>query len=214
MTDPSFTPSAARELVAVFPDVRRAEEAQVVLRDHGVQEDLIRIDADEDVVASLRSEQHDEMSRAWVVPNAAVVYPSGSARGLGVITVIGVAVGLVAAFPLALIDWGSTYWVRWIIWAAVGIGFGAAIALVAGPAAGAPRPGETPAAARGVTVRVATDSEELRELLAGLDPVRLDEVDHDGVPIGTIVRERPDTMVETAKDIAANAPGDDYHPER
>lgn len=214
MTDPSFTPPSDRELLVVYPDRDHAEAARVALLDAGVDDAQIRIQSDEDVVASLRSEQADEMTRAWVVPNAGVVYPAGSARGLGLLTVIGVAIGLIAAFPLALIDWGSTYWVRWLIWAAVGVGFGSAVALVVGPAGGAPRPDEQPAVARGVTLRVATDSDRVRDLLAGLDPTRIDEVGPDGAPIETIVRERPDTVTETVKEIVANAPGDDYHTER
>lgn len=212
MTDPSFTPPSGRELLAVYPDRDRAEAARVALLDAGVDEGKIRLQSDEDIAASLRSEQHDELSRAWVVPNAAVVYPAGSARGLGMLTIVGCAIGLAAAFPLALIDWGSTYWIRWLIWAAVGVGFGGVIALVVGPAGGAPLPGEQPAVARGVTLRVAEDSDQLRDLLADLDPVRIDEVDHEGSPIETVVREEPDTATQTLKDMAANARSDEFHP--
>lgn len=214
MTDPSFIPPSGRELVAVYPDRNRAEAARIALHAAGVPDADIHVAEVGDIVSSLRSEQADEMARAWVVPNAGVVYPAGSARGLSFFAVVGVAIGLIAAFPLALIDVGSTYWARWLIWAVVGAGFGLAVALVAGPAAGAPRPGATPSAERGVTVRVAQDTEQLRQALAGLHPLRLDEVDHDGDPIETLIRERPDSAGETAKDIAANVEGDDYHPER
>jgi hypothetical protein len=214
MTDPTFTPESDRELLAVYPDRQHAQAARTALLDAGLREDVVHLDEDLDAVASLRSEMHDEITRAWVVPNAAVAYPSGAARGLVLVSIVGALVGLTAAFPLALIDVGSTYWVRWLVFAIVGVAFGLTVALLVGPAGGAPRPGELPAAARGSLLRVERDDATVREVLVLHDPIRIDEISHEGDPIATVTPERPDKASETAKDIAANVQGDDYHPER
>lgn len=214
MTDPSFIPERERELLVVYPDRQRAQAAATALLDAGIPQEQVHVDEEPDTIASLRAEMHDELTKAWVVPNAAVVYPAGSAWGLSIVAMIGATIGLLAAFPLALIDVGSTYWVRWIVWAVVGMGFGLAVAFVVGPAGGAPRPGELPPAARGTLLRVEQDSAELRRLLAQLDPIRMDEVSHEGEPIDAVGLERAETPAETARDLQANTQGDDYHPER
>jgi hypothetical protein len=133
---------------------------------------------------------------------------------LALVSVVAVAVGVAAAFPLALIDVGSSYWVRWLVFAVVGAAFGLTVSLVIGPAGGAPRPGERPAAARGTVLHVEHDSTFVREVLAEHDPIRIDEVTPQGDLIETVSSERPDTAAETVKDISANVAGDDYHPER
>jgi hypothetical protein len=218
MTDPSFTPESERELLVVYPTAQQANQARTALLDAGVADADIHVGEEPDVVAALRAEMHQELTDAWVVPNAAVAYTKESAHGLLVASAIGALIGLVAAFPLALIDVGSSYWVRFIVFAAVGVAFGLAIALVAGPALGANRPAEEPAGVRGTVLRVEHDSHQLRQLLADLHPIRLDEMGHDGTPIATVTTEGPDTEVETAvetvKDMAANVTGDDYHEER
>jgi hypothetical protein len=214
VTDPTVTPDGERELLAVFPDPSRAHAARTALLDAGLRDEAVRIDEDLDAVVSLRAEMHDEMRRAWVVPNAGVAYPAEAARGLAMVSVVAVALGVAAAFPLALIDVGGTYWLRWVVFAVVGAAFGLTVSLVVGPAAGAPRPGERPAAARGTVLHVECDTPAVREVLVDHDPIRIDEVSRQGHPIGTVLRERPDDAAETAKDISANASGDDYHPER
>src|SRR5688572_5229481 len=107
MTDPTFTPESGRELVVVYPDRPRAEAARAALIGAGLHEREIHLDEDLDAVASLRAEMHDELTRAWVVPNAGIAYPAESARGLVIVSAVGVLVGLAAAFPLALIDVGG-----------------------------------------------------------------------------------------------------------
>lgn len=218
MSDPALTPEADRELLVVYPDRGAAEAARRALLEVGVREDAIHLDEEPDVVASLRSEMREELSRAWVVPNAGVVYPKEAARGLLGVSALAGGIGLLAAVPLALIDFGSTYWIRLAIWAAVGLAFGFAIGMVVGPATAAPRPNEPPAARRGVLLRVEQDSPQLRSLLATDDVVRMDEITHAGDPVDTVTTEGDrsvvDTAVETAKDVAANASSDDYHRER
>lgn len=214
MTDPSFIPASERELVAVYPDRHRADAARQALCDAGTPPERIHVDEDLAALESLEGEMHEELSRAWVIPNAGVVYPSGAARGLVLSSAVGIALGVAAAFPLALIDVGSSYWVRWIVFALVGASFGATVSLVAGSAAGAPRPGALPAAARGTVLRVEADTPEVQRVLTEQRPLRIDEFSQDGLPIATIYMERPDTLEETAKDIAANAGGDDYDEQR
>lgn len=218
MTDPTFIPEGGRELLVVYPDQHRAESAKQALLDVGVAESEIHLDRDTDTVTSLRAEMHEEMTNAWVVPNAAAVYPKESAQSMGMMALAGGAIGLLAAFPLALIDWGSSYWVRFAVWAAVLVAMGLAVAMVAGPASGAKRPAEKPAGVRGVVLRVDRDTAELRRLLGGFSPIRIDEVAPDDQPIGTVASEGSGSLVDEAKergkDIVANAQGDDYHEQR
>ena len=214
MTDPSFTPESDRELVAVYADRATAERAGRAVQDAGVPPDHVHLDEDLDAVLSLQGEMHEELSGAWVVPNAGVAYPKEAARGLVLASMAGVALGILAAFPLALIDVGGTYWVRWVVFAVVGGAFGATVALVVGPASSAPRPDALPAAARGSVVRIEDDTAEVRRVLVSHGPLRIDEVTPEGQPLDTVFTERPDSFTETAKDMAANTEGDDYHEQR
>jgi hypothetical protein len=214
VTDPSFIPVHDRELLAVFPDAEHAHDARGALISAGVPEGSIRINAATDAVDALRAEQHDELSRAWVVPNAGVVYPGGSARGLAGISLLAAVIAVPAALLLALIDFGPGYWVRALILVVVGLALAFTLGIVIGPPAGAPAPREVPDTTRGVTLRVAGDTAQLRHVLAAHDPIRVAEVTHDGDPIDTVARQKPDTAAETAKDVVAKADGDDYHPER
>lgn len=212
MTDPSFTPEAERELLVVYPDADHAEQARQALLRVGVADDAIRIDAEPDHVASLRAEMHEELTRAWVVPNAAVAYTKEGFRGLVAASIIGSVIGLVAAVFLAIPDFGSTYLTRLVVFAIVGVAFGATVGMVAGPGLGSRRPDEQAAAERGTLLRVAHDSPELRSLLGDLDPIRIDEVGHDDQPIATVATEGEDRLVQdTLQDLGAHLQGDDYH---
>jgi hypothetical protein len=216
MTDPTFTPEADRELLAVYETDEEASRVRSRLIDAGIPEDEIHIGEHLDIVSALRAEMHDELANAFVVPNAAAVYPKESAVGMSLMAAVGSALGIVAAFPLAAIDVGSSYWTRWIVWAVVMVGFGLSVAMVAGAALGTRRPNEPNAAERGVVLRVEHDSEGLRRLLGELHPIRLDEVAHDGMPIANVSHEGPRTIAEqvaqTAGDVVANADSDDYEP--
>jgi len=214
VTDPSFIPVEDRHLLAVFPDRDHAQGARTALLDAGVADEAIHLDERDDTVSSLRAEQHDELTRAWIVPQASAIYPGSSMRSMVVTAVIAVAVVVPLALLLALIDVGSSYPVRAAIFGLVGLAMAFAIAMVAGPPSGAERPASPPDAAQGVTLRVAADRAELRELLHRHHPIRVDEVTRDGHPIDTVERARPDSTAETLKDMAANVEGDDYHPQR
>lgn len=217
-TDPTFTPEGGRELLAVFPDAHRADQARAALLDAGVPQRAIHVAEQADAVTSMRAEMHEEMTNAWVVPNAAAVYPKESAQSMTIVSIVAAAIGLAAAFPLALVDFGSTYWIRFAIWAAVGVAFGFTIGLVVGPASGAMSPAAPPAGAAGVVLRVSHDTAELRRILGSHGPVRIDEITHDGQPIDTVTSAGSGSLVEEtkerARDMAANAGGDDYHEQR
>src|SRR5690606_37762359 len=67
VTDPSFIPVEDRHLLAVYPDRDHAQGARTALLDAGVAEEAIQLGVHDDTVSSLRAEQHDELTRAWVV---------------------------------------------------------------------------------------------------------------------------------------------------
>jgi hypothetical protein len=212
MTDPSFTPESARELLVVFPSTDHAQHARDALLQAGIPDADIRIDAEPDRVASLRAEMHEELTRAWVVPNAGIAYTKEGARGLVAATLIGSAIGLVAAVVLAIPDFGSTYLTRLVVFSIVGVAFGATVGLVAGPGLGSRRPDEEAAADRGALLRVSHDSPRLRSLLGDLDPIRVDEVRGDDLPVATVASEGEDRLAkDTLEDLGAHLQGDDYH---
>jgi hypothetical protein len=216
MTDPSAIPEAGRQLLAVYESREVAESARDRVLAAGAPESAVHIDEGLDYIAALRAEMHEELSASFIVPNAVAVYPKESAQGLFLTTVAGAAIGLLAAVPLALLDVGSSYPVRLLVFGAIGIVFGSVIALVAGPALAARRPDEPSAAARGTVLRVEADTAELRSVLASLGPIRLDEVTPAGDPIGSIATEgpdkAPDQMGSAVSDMTDNLRGgDDFH---
>lgn len=215
MTDPSFTSESDRDLLVVLPTHDEAEQAARALLDAGIDPADVQIDVESDRVASLRAEMHEELTEALVVPNAGVAYPKEAARGLVAGELIGVGIGVLAAFPLALIPIAdTTYWVRFLIYAVVGVAFGVTVGLVAGPAAGSRRPNEPPAIERGTLLRVRHDSPELRALLADLHPIRMDEIRRaDDLPIRTVHTEAGSGLHDTVEDLTRNARGDDYSPD-
>jgi hypothetical protein len=214
---PAFVPEEERELLVVYPTLEAAVDAQDALQRAGVPERDVRIDREPDKVAALRAEMHAELADAWIVPNAAVAYTKKSAQGLVLGSLVGIGVGVVFGALVAIPDYASTYPVRLLVCGLVGVAFGATIGLVAGASLGAERPGELPAAARGHLLRVAQDSAELRRLLAEHGPIRMDELDHDDRPLVAVITEDSDDLVvdvaDTAADMAARTPSDDYTPE-
>jgi hypothetical protein len=215
MTDPHFTEEADRDLLVVLPTREEAEEAARRLHEAGIPEDEILLARDEDRVTSLRAEMHEELTESYAVPNAGVVYTKEASRGLAFAEVVGVAIGLLAAAPLALMPIGdTTYLARLAIFAIVGGAFGLTIGLVAGPGLSSIRPDLPPAVERGTLLRVRHDTEDVRRLLAGMHPIRIDEVRRaDDLPIETVATEDAGTFVQTAVDMATHVTGDDYAPD-
>lgn len=215
---PSYVPEEERELLVVYATRQEAEGARDALVRAGITEEDIGIDREPDVVAALRAEVHDELVEAWVVPTAGIAYTKKSAQGLVAGAAAGMGVGAVLALLVAIPDYAATYPVRLLVCGLVAVAFGATIGMVAGAGLGSERPGRLPVAARGHLLRVSRDGPELRRLLADLGPLQMDEVTHDGDPLGAVVTEDPEHLAQDMKervaDIASRVPSDDYGPER
>jgi hypothetical protein len=186
MTDPSFTDEADRDLLVVLPTREEAEEAARRLLAAGIPADEVLVDREADRMTSLRAEMHGELAEHLVGAHTAESSLHVPGWGLAIGSLIGVAVGVAAAFAFALIDVGDTsYWGRFTVYLLVGVAFGVAIGFVGGPAASSVRPDRAPAIERGTLLRVRHDSASLRHLLAELHPIRMDEIRRaDDVPVG------------------------------
>jgi apolipoprotein N-acyltransferase len=173
----------------------------------------VRLDAESDEVLSLRAEMHEELTQAWIVPTAAFVATKEGAKGMGMVGAIAIVIALAIAIPLAFVDFGSTLGVRLIVFSLVAVALGGTIGFVAGAGMGSKRPAEPMAAHSGVVLRVDQDSRALRDALADEEPIRVDEVTHDDVPLDTILTEEQAHDDGTVEEVAANLQGDDYHPQ-
>ena len=213
MSDPVFTSPQDQELLAVYPTRERAEQARERLLRLGVRPESVRLDAESDEVLSLRAEMHEELTQAWIVPTAAFVATKEGAKGMGMVGAIAIVIALAIAIPLAFVDFGSTLGVRLIVFSLVAVALGGTIGFVAGAGMGSKRPAEPMAAHRGVVLRVDQDTQELRDALADEEPIRVDEVTHDDVPLDTILTEEQAHDDGTVEEVAANLQGDDYHPQ-
>ena len=186
MTDPSFTDEADRDLLVVLPTRAEAEEAARRLLAAGIPADEVLVDRETDRMAALRAEMHGEVAEHLIGHHNAEPDLHVPGWGLAMGSLIGMAVGVVAAFAFALIDVGdTTYGERLVVYVLVGIAFGVAIGFVGGPAASSVRPDRSPAIERGTLLRVRHDSASLRHLLAEMHPIRMDEIRRsDDVPVG------------------------------
>jgi hypothetical protein len=93
-------------------------------------------------------------------------------------------------------------------WCSSGFAFGAA-GLVIGPALASKRPEEPMPAQRGVVVRVRSDSDEIRAVLAQLGPIRVDAV-QGAVPRGSVTTEEAQTDSGIVHGLEAVMRGDDF----
>lgn len=210
--DPAAAPPSERELLVVYPDADGAARAQRALVGAGVARADVTVDRESDRIASYRMEMHEELARAWIVPQAGIAHTKEGARGFAATAGVGALVGLLAALPLALIPAGDTaYGTRFLVWAVIGVAFGGAVGIVAGPGIASVRPDAQMAAARGTVLRVRHDTPEVRRLLDELDPLRMDELTADDLPIETLRSEGPTGAAEVVEDLAEKASGDDYH---
>jgi hypothetical protein len=211
VTDPSFISAAERDLVVVAHDRDEAESTKRALVAAGVPEDEILVDRPEDRAASLRGEMHEELTHSWFGAQAGFLYTKESARGLVAGGAIGGAIGILLAFPLALIPIGDIgYGGRLVATLVVGLAFGFAIGMVAGPSVASLRPNQPPAIERGTLIRVRRDTPEIRDLLAQLHPIRVDEVRRwDDLPIDTPYTEGGGAIAQTARDVAENLRAND-----
>jgi hypothetical protein len=214
MSDLLPIPPEERELLVVYPTSEAAEQARARAIEMGVDPSHIRLGEESDVVASLRAEMHEELTHAWIVPNAALIATKESVKGMGLVGGVAVAIGLAVAIPLAFIDWGyGSFWIRLAWFAVVAIAAGGTVGFVAGAAAAAKRPSELAGAHRGTVVRVSDDTPEIRRALVELKPIRMDEVTHGDTPIDTITTEEQSEPEGVIEEVTANLGGDDYQPE-
>jgi hypothetical protein len=143
MSDLLPIPPEERELLVVFPTSEAAEEARTRAIEMGVDPSHIRLDEESDAVASLRAEMREELTHAWIVPNAALIATKESVKGMGLVGAVAISIGLAVAIPLAFIDWGyGSLWVRLAWFAIVAIAAGGTVGFVAGAATAAKRPTE------------------------------------------------------------------------
>lgn len=213
MTDPSFLPEQERELVVVYPDRDAAVAARQRLVDLGLGEHDIDLDRESDEVASLRAEMRQELTDAWVVPNAALIATKESMKGMLAVGTGAAVIGAVLGIPFAFIDFGGSFWLRLLLFMGLGALAGATVGFVVGPGVSAKRPGELMAAHRGTALRVHQDTAEIRSALVAGHPIRIDEVNADSVPVETLLTEEQMDERTAVDEVVSNLEaGDDYHP--
>lgn len=216
--DSEGTPASERSVLAVFETEDEARRARDRLVAGGVAEDAITIGGDGDEVASLRAEMHEEVSKAWIMPQASFIATKEGARGFVVTLVVIGAIALVLGIPLAFIDFGFDFWIRLLVVEAIMLCVAFAIALVFGPGLASIRPDVPMAAERGITVRVDADTPAVRQAIVDLAPIRVDEIGPRDVPVDTVFTEddRGSTSVASeagraVRDLTQNAQTDDFH---
>jgi hypothetical protein len=203
--EPEQTPKTERELVAVFADRGTVDLVASQLRVAGLSEDEIAVDQDD--VTALEAEMHGELSESAMAGPLSIVMPKEGMRGFAMVALIGGAIGLLLAVLLAFIDYGLNYWLRLLIAAGIVLTMTSIAALVLGPGFASKGSRDLMAAQRGITLRVRRNSDEVRSLLAKAHPIRLDEVTHDGEPVGTVMTEtsrRESTLTGAVTETAEN----------
>jgi hypothetical protein len=162
----------------------------------------------DDHVASLRAEMQSEVADG--VAAFPFVATRRGARGFAGVAALGTVVALVLAVPLAFIDIGGAYWLRYLFVAAFLVLLAWTIAFVVGFGMGMNRPQEQMAAERGVTLQ-APSTPETRADLARRHPIRLDEVDATGEPVRILESEGEGDGARRGG-VIENLTTDDYSP--
>lgn len=156
----------------------------------GVERARIRVGAVEDETVSLEAEVREETTRAFVAPQAGVVYPKETVKaGVvfgGPLTVVGAVVGAVAGVA-APIEW--PLWLRALLGAISGAAALAAVAAIVVPAMSVKNPLDPSPAETGTTLRVTAPTDQVERMLVTARPQRLDRVDDDDRPLTTVVTE-------------------------
>lgn len=183
MTSPMTRHGGANHLVAVFPDHRAAAEARDSLLGLGIDERDVLIGDGDDHVASLRAEMRSEMSEG--IATLPVVMTRRGMQGVAGVGAVATVIAVAAAFPLALIDIGGSYWMRFAFIAGFLVFLAWVISFVIGAGMGMNRPQEEMAAERGVTLH-APCTPQARADLERRHPIRLDEVDATGTPVRAV----------------------------
>jgi hypothetical protein len=202
--------SGSNHLVAVFDDRQAANEARESLLRLGLAEGDVLIGGSDDHVASLRAEMRGELSGG--VKSALPLIPTRrGARGFGAVAGIGTVIALVAAVPLAFIDIGGEYWMRYIFIAAFLTLLACVYAVVIGTGMGVNRPEEQMAAERGVTLQ-APNTPQARAELERRHPIRLDEVDATGEPVRVVAQDAGEGDGAERGGVRENITTDDFSP--
>jgi hypothetical protein len=185
---------AGTRLIGVYSTEDSARSAADAVRRAGVPDDEIRIGDPTDYVASVASEMRDETTHTIVGPGNVGPFTKEMSKGMLVGIVVGGAIGVVLALPLAAIPFGDfALWSRLLLVVIVGALVGATVGWVLGGGFGATRPDDKLAAERGVTLTVPA-TPETEALLSRTNPLRLDVVEADGQPVRTIATEEEGVM--------------------
>lgn len=196
---------AKYNVIAAFPDERRARSAVRLLTSEGLAESKVRLllptDGDPDQISELRAEMQDEIAEGWAAPSVGLATPQqakgalwGTVAGTLLGTVIGAAVGAIWAFGFES-TWSPVMRLLLVLIPfAVG---GATAGIIAG---GALKPrfeaqrgphrsfdDKVLAGERDTLVAVHVDdarlAEEARRVLDGSGAERVDAVNADGTPL-------------------------------
>lgn len=198
-----------RHVIAVFDNEAQARTAADALGRMGL--DDIRVGNRKDEQASLLGEMQEEMEHTIAGPGNIGPFTREMAKGAALGTTIAAAVGMVAALPFGLIDFGPPLWQRLLIAAFVGGFAGATLGFVAGGGFAAMGPAEQLGAERGVTVAVdvaaGDEAERVARMLADRHPLRLDVTTSTGRVVDVVSTEMDEThggvvrhVVETVRD--------------
>lgn len=207
-----MTREEAERTIGVFGD---AEQAQQVAANLNRQGGDARVADPSDEVISLQAEMQDEMRNSWVSPQAAFIVNKEQGKGLllvgGALTFVGALAGaLVGLFPIFDIP----VVIRVFIGAAVCGSAGFTIAIILGPGLASRGPSDAMAAEAGVTVS-SSATPEARDIMQNAGPVRLDAVDGDGKPAGTLLEGDAQDLaggVEAKADSLAKGGGHNQRP--
>jgi hypothetical protein len=198
---------AATALIGVYRSEADAQSVARSLREAGTPDHRIRLGNDDDAHTSLLAEMQQETSESMMMPIAGIAHTKEATKGALLMGPPLVILCGLLALPLGFIPVaGAPLWLRLLIAALVGMAAGGTIAAIAGPAMGAKRPNEANAAQRGVVLRVDDPDARAEELMAAMDPIRLDRVAQDEpMPLETVITEEQFTPGGVAQEIERNA---------
>lgn len=201
-----FDKATARALLAVYPDLDAACAVHARLREAGVTDDEVRIDAPEDERTSLAAEVQEEVTESFVSPQVGVVYPKETVKaGLALgppMVAVGAVLGAVLTVVVGPGSWGV--WLRTLVGAIAGALMAGSIAAIIIPAMAVKNPLDPPAAEAGVTLRLSRWSEDLERVLVESHPRRLDRLGGRGQPLGTVITEEQSAPGGIIEEVAEN----------
>jgi outer membrane lipoprotein SlyB len=186
--------TATPRLVGVYPNRQAAERAAVAARRAGADPADIRIGDALDRVVSVEGEMRQEMDHTLAGPGNVGPFTKEMTKGMTLGVVVGAVIGAILALPFAAIGFGDfALWGRLLLVAVVGAIVGSTVGWVVGGGFAARREDEPLAAEAGVTLSV-PGLAAVEEALKDTDPLRLDVISEDGVPV-RVVQSAPDESV-------------------